>query len=455
VAGRPVESPASRREQRLEALRPRQHRPRWVAVQLQPTAVHQSQCVGVTSFDLLGVQVAPVTHCRRIDQRQQSFACRQGGVVIVAVLRTQVHGGFAGQLAMAEDVPEFAAVIVVKEDVVVHQREAACVGVHAPRHRRKRPLLRLDRIDRWLHARPQQSARQRLTVAVEHHRVCRQRLAVGQSHAAHAAPSHLDGLDVRAGAEDRAVAFGQSSQRAADLDHTAAHRPHTLRLHVRDQHQRRRGIKGRRSAVGGVAAEQLLQARVMKVLGERGPEVAEQAEAEEGLRAADAEVGHHAGERRPLRTDIGPLEGGIDLARLCAERQIAARLSRSGKGADGLGRALGVGEQIEPATAAPSVAGQHLHWLEAEFVLEPCTRVAEQALEHPAHGEDGGSGIDAVPARRDLSQLTAHHRGALKQRHVEALPRQICGRREPADAAAHHHHPMIRAAASHPYTRPL
>ena len=60
--------------------------------------------------------------------------------------------------------------------------------------------------------------------------------------------------------------------------HAALDKPHARALDMGDEHQRRRREERRRAAIGGVAAEQLHQARIAEVFAERRPEDVEWAD---------------------------------------------------------------------------------------------------------------------------------------------------------------------------------
>ena len=137
--------------------------------------------------------------------------------------------------------------------------------------------------------------------------------------------------------ERRAVADREVGESARDAMHSALDQPNALALDMRDQHQRCGRQEWGRSAIGGIAAEQLAQPGIPEVVVERAPHADERADLPEVAKAAKAEGGDQSLETRPLRADEGPLERLVDALRAGAEIAIAARLGRSRESSDCVG----------------------------------------------------------------------------------------------------------------------
>ncbi|GEN98315.1 hypothetical protein NSE01_01480 [Novosphingobium sediminis] len=88
------------------------------------------------------------------------------------------------------------------------------------------------------------------------------------------------------------------------------------------------------------------------------------------------------------------------------------------------------------------------------MILQPLPRIAEQAIEDPAHGEDGWAGIDGKTAALDPPHLAAKAGGAFDNGDLKPLPRKVSGCGQAAhpcpddDDLARHVSPMPRRGAS-------
>jgi hypothetical protein len=96
----------------------------------------------------------------------------------------------------------------------------------------------------------------------------------------------------------------------------------------------------------------------------------------------------------------GVAQRPVDVAAARAERAVAGGFARAGEVADGVGAALGVGEQVEPAAAAPGVAREYRGGVQREGVGQRGAGVVEQRLEGPAHGEYGRARRRSARRRR-------------------------------------------------------
>ena len=305
-------------------------------VQPQPTFPQQTQRAGC-EVRQGGAQVVAVAIGRRVDQQQQTFGGAVRDLAHAAILRADIDGRRRGDFAAAEDRVEFLGVVLGEEDVVVGQRETRCRDIRAPGDGRKRACgigrVRCGVAWRIAH----QAARKGRYIAVEDHRIGLDPLTVRQTHAHGAAIPHQDLLHLRAAAEHRALSLGQGLQRLRHADHAAAHQPHPVLFHMRDQHQRRGGEEGRTAAIGRVAAEQLAQPGVAEILAERPPHRPPRRRPPQRIQPPPAHAVHEVERGWAFAGDEGANQGPVDVRAAGAEIEVAACLGRPGEIADGVG----------------------------------------------------------------------------------------------------------------------
>ena len=111
----------------------------------------------------------------------------------------------------------------------------------------------------------------------------------------------------------------QALQRAGDLHHAAVHQPDAVLLDVRHQHQRRGRRERRRTAVGRVAREQLLQPWIVKAARQTVPQGTKRTQAGQGQQPPGTQVPHQAHGLWPLGTDVGALQVAVEVSRFRAE----------------------------------------------------------------------------------------------------------------------------------------
>ena len=206
--------------------------------------LHQGQAAVQTWVGLRGVEGSAVAVGRRVDKAQKALWPGWGRSAVVTVLGTHVHGAAARQLAGTEDVIELTGVVVVKEDVVPHQRKAARAAMHRPGHGRQRALVVRRGRNRALDVHAQQTLRQRVGVSVVDHHIGVQHLATFQPHALDTAVLHQDALAAAAVDLARSALRGQPAQGLGQGVHAAFQRPHPALLHMRHQHQGGGGLPG-------------------------------------------------------------------------------------------------------------------------------------------------------------------------------------------------------------------
>ncbi len=77
-------------------------------------------------------EVGCVAVGRGVDQAEQALGPVVRGVVVAAVLRADIDGGGAWELAAVENLVELGAVGAGEEDVVTTQAQAGGARVHGP-----------------------------------------------------------------------------------------------------------------------------------------------------------------------------------------------------------------------------------------------------------------------------------------------------------------------------------
>ena len=266
---------------------------------------------------------------------------------MAAILGAEIQGGGGSDLTAVEDSAEFIGVIFGEEHVVMREVEAAGRRPDAPGDGRQAALAGRGRRGT--------QAGQRGHVAVEQHGVGGDLLAARQFHAGGAAALGCDARHIGVEAEGRALAFGQAAQRIGHRAHAAPHQPHPLLLDMGHQHQRGRGEPGRGADISGVAAEKLAQPGVGEMVAQRRPHAAERRGPPQRQGAGTA---HQLERRGALAGDERLFQRAVDGAGAGAEIAVALCIAGAGEVADRVGRAVDVGEQVEPAAGAPGVPGQ-------------------------------------------------------------------------------------------------
>ena len=134
-----------------------------------------------------------------------------------------------------------------------------------------------------------------------------------------------------------------------------------------------------------------------------------------------------------------------------AETAVALRLGRTGQGADGIGRAVDVGEQVQPRPVGPGMARQHVGPAQGDVVGKRGAGFGEDLLEDLGQGEDGRAGIHPCAADLDLPHLAAGPIGLFDDRDLQPMERQPQGGGQTGDAGSHDDNPFFpRSRASGP-----
>ncbi len=332
------------------------------------------------------------------------------------------------------------------------ERKAGRTGDHGERDRRKRARPARNRPQRAPRGRTEQAVRERCGIAVEDDMIGRERVAAVKPHPAGAAADQ-DLRHLLAEAEADAMPLGERGNRPGERRDPAIDEPDPGRLDMGDQHERGRRAIGRASGIGGVAAEQLDEAGIAEVAGERPGERRVGPQRDEIGKPAEPEPPAETEWRGALPAQEGGIEGAMDAAGLGHEGKEGARLGRSGEGRDGIGRGAEIGEEVEPAAIRPGVAREADGGRKADMILEPAAGILEQLVEHMAQGEDGGPGIDRPNGAGGigdgkLADAAAGGCAALDDGDVEAAGGQRHGGGKAPDSGADDHHPL-RPPARH------
>lgn len=280
------------------------------------------------------------------------------------------------------------------------------VEVRRPRRqaegrRRERALAGRDAVPGGARAGAEQACAQRSNVHIGDHRVGCDALAIGQLDPGDAPVLDHDSRHRRVGADRAALPLDQVGDRAREPAQAALDGPDACLLDMGDEHQRGRRLERRGAAIGGVAPEELAQARIAKILAECRPKCREGLDAPEAADPRQADALGEIDRARPVGADERAFQCPVDLRGAGAEAAIAVRLPCARKGADGVGRCIDIGEQIEPFALVPGVTGEQRGRLQPDFRLEAGAGLGEELVEHPAHREDGRACLDRNAANAD------------------------------------------------------
>jgi hypothetical protein len=128
--------------------------------------------------------------------------------------------------------------------------------------------------------------------------------------------------------------------------------------------------------------------------------------------------------------------------------QVAPALCGPGETGDRVDRSLQVRVQVELLRRAvgaglPGVARQHRQRLQADQRFERAARLLQDLVEHPAHRENGGAGVDALAIDQHLAHFAAGLGRGLEQRDLDTALRQQQRADQPADAGADDDHTRV------------
>ena len=101
--------------------------------------------------------------------------------------------------------------------------------------------------------------------------------------------------------------FTQLRQGFGHFKHATRDRPHAIQFNLRHQHQSGRRGPWRGAAVSGIAAKELLQARIVKVPAQTAPQTGEGPQARERGHALKSQITHHAQKVGALASNVGLL----------------------------------------------------------------------------------------------------------------------------------------------------
>ena len=369
----------------------------------------------------------------RVDDHLDTFAlARNHGVRIIgvparpAILRAQIDSGISGR-ASARNVRKFAGIIGREKDIMMLKIKARSARMGKPHERRQRPLFIGHVRHAGGHTVAKLALRQSCGIGVGDDNIGRNCVTIGQPNAADTCivRQHLRHPNTRF---DRRAAFvGHIAQRAGERVDTAIDQPDALCLGMRDQHQSGLTAIRVRSAVGGIAAKELLQARVLEMAANRLPQIVKRAHRQCIANAPRADP-HHHGKRsaRAISSQEWLVEHLEYTFRLGAKGAIGRRLARPGKIADSLFAAFGTGKQVQMPGVIPGMACNHGRAVDVDVVIERLSAFGEDLVEHIAHCKNGWPARDHSAINFDLPRLAADMILFFKHGYTVAARSQQC-----------------------------
>ncbi len=339
-----------------------------------------------------------------------------------------IDGGVGGEAARAE-LREFGLVVWGEEDVVVGEGEGFGGAGEGPGDRRKGRFGAAGEAgDGALGGLAEQAGIDGGEIGIGDDGV-RGVAGLRRGDGGDAGVGGFDVGDALVEAEFGAGGFGEGLKDFREADHAAFDAPDAEGLGMGDQGEGCGRLERGGAAIGGVAGEELAEARIGEVFGEFVPEGGEggdfaQARAGAGDQAKEAGLRDlHEGGVKKLEDFLGAGgEGGV---------------AGGGAGAGELGDRFdvvgGVREKVQAGAVGPGMAGQDVKFFECEVGFEGGAGGGEDAVEDRAHGEDGGAGIDVAPVDVVLVEFAAGLRGGFEDRDVLAG----MGEQEGGDEAGH------------------
>ncbi len=123
------------------------------------------------------------------------------------------------------------------------------------------------------------------------------------------------------------------------------------------------------------------------------------------------------------------------------ELAVAVAVAVAGKAGEGTGHGVDVLGEVEHRAVVEERAPLRVEPHQVELLVELAAGLAENAPQHPRHGEDGGPHVEAEARLLEHRGLAAEPRVLLEEHHGVAARRQRAGRRQAAEAAADHAYP--------------
>jgi hypothetical protein len=284
-------------------------------------------------------------------------------------------------------------------------------------------------------------------------------LAIGELNPLHPAILDQQAAHVSVGPERHAKPFGQARQRCGHGAGAALRIPDALaHLHVRNRAQHRRGPVGRRTDVLDEVIEHLCDTGVMHPASDRA-----------GDRRSHTQV-QYVGKRGSgkIALEIDGVAQAVDrLPEVEAFGHLVQPLGDLEESSVSIGDAVARRERLElPPHAArifleverravlEEAAPLRIKADEIELFLEPPVRFAEDAGEHPWHGQDRRSHVETETTFFEHGRFAAEPPVLLEQNHLVPARGQRARGSKPAQAAAddadawvpRHHEALARGA---------
>jgi hypothetical protein len=294
----------------------------------------------------------------------------------------------------------------------------------------------------------EKSTRHRGGVAIANDRVGFEAFAIDRIDAADPTAADKDARDIAAICESDAAVAREIGERGGKTIHSALDGPYAGLLDMSDQHQGRGGQKRRRSAIGGVAAEQLPQPGIAKVLAEGVPKGCERRYSPQVGEAGGPDSGR---ERNWVWTRTAQeriLQRIVNGGRATAKITKSASFRSSRERRDSLRALIDVGEKIERFRFAPNMSGQRAQRAQFDMISQIGPDLGENFIKHPAHRQNRGPGIDLGASDLDFPHFTAGRRLAFEHGHGEAARGEQQSANQPSDPRPDDRH----APRSHSFT---
>ena len=172
-----------------------------------------------------------------------------------------------------------------------------------------------------------------------------------------------------------------------------------------NKHQRGRSNKWRRTHIGGIATEQLLQTQVAKLLLQTTPKRIERMDVTQMTWAPCRYATNQCGHIGSAPQHEGLMQCLKDSATALTEVLIAACLASSSKVPDSFGRQLHISVQVQPLIGTPCMASQDLQRLQGQFGIKRGSCRRKNLLENLTQGEYRGANVNTVTSHRLLPQF--------------------------------------------------
>ena len=366
----------------------------------------------------------------------------------LAILGTDVDRRFARKDPLGKQFAKLARIIVGKDDGVARKWVPARSREHRKCVSRQRAIFALDRLHRPRRLGAKETGRERLCVAGMHDQPRRDLRRFVRPHADDPPVANDDLRDGRFELEGDPLAKSQLIKSICKGTHAAGDMKDPLLLDVGDEGECRRGGERGGAAVGRVAPEELLKARIVEARRERLMQGPQAVNFERRTEAALGEIPEDAPRGRPLGDDERLFDGVPNrLCRLCEGAKVFS-LFLAEEAADLVDRGLDGVCQVEGRRAIlprrpPRMAGNDGGGVHRHVVPEALPAALEELFKDPRHREDGRSTVDGVAFsiefKRIDGELPAGGRPRFEDGHAKTGTGKVDRGDHPCDACTDNH----------------